>query len=339
MTPLHFVIPVESLWPELAAGRPEDIGPDVLKTRTTGSLNGWVIRTYYELLRRGQGVTTSARLRPEAINVVSPRDFGRRERGISAFVLVPRADGHRPMLANFWLEQSDAVPPGPRCTPIPYWPQADIRSRAAERGGRVEIVSFKGRITNLDPAFRDEAFQGGLAALGARLELDAFSGLLGAHQWNDYTATDVILAVRNLTLADALHKPPSKLINAWFGEVPAILGPEPAFRALRRSDLDYIEVRSPAEALEALNCLQRNPDLYRRMVENGRARRVEFTEDAVAARWIALVEGRIGDEFRRWQRRPFVLRAVSVVAGMLAEPVSKAIYRHRIQNGPRILAP
>lgn len=302
-----------------------------------GSLNGWVVRSYYELLRRGHGVTTSGHLREDAINVVSPRDFGRRQRGFRAFVLVPRADGHRPMLANFFLEQSPAVAPGGWWDAISYWPQADIRPRDAGRGARVEVLAFKGRVTNLDPPFRDAAFQAALGQRGARLEMDAFSGLLGSHQWNDYGQTDVILAVRNMTRADALHKPPSKLTNAWFGEVPAILGPEPAFRALRRSDLDYLEVRSPAEALAAVDFLKAHPDHYLRMVENGRARRVAFTDDAVAAQWVDLVEGRIGEAFARWQRCPAALRALRIAPGMLLEPLSKAIYRRGIQGGRRIL--
>lgn len=335
---LHFVIPQAALWPELAAGRPEDIGPEALKVHTVGSLNGWVVRSYYELLRRGHKVTQSDQLRLDAINVVSPRDFGRRQRGWQAFVLVPRADGHRPMLANFFLEQNTGLAPGGRSDVVSYWPQADIRPRRPERGARVEVLAFKGRVTNLDLPFRDEAFQGALAARGARLEMDAFSGLLGGHQWNDYSETDVILAVRNMTRADALHKPPSKLTNAWFGEVPAILGPEPAFRALRRSELDYLEVRSPAEALAALDHLRAHPDHYRRMVENGRARREAFTADAVVAQWLALVEGRIGAAFARWQRLPSWMRAGLVLPGMLVEPVSKAIYRRRIEDGRRILS-
>ena len=37
-------------------------------------------------------------------------------------------------------------------------------------------------------------------------------------------------------------KPPSKLFNSWLAGVPAVLGHESAYRAERRSDLDYIEV-------------------------------------------------------------------------------------------------
>lgn len=89
--PVHFVAPFETIWPELRAGRPEDIDATAVARYTVGGLNGWVIRTYFHMLQRGLDVTMSARPDPTRINVVSPRDFGRRQRGIQPFILVPRA--------------------------------------------------------------------------------------------------------------------------------------------------------------------------------------------------------------------------------------------------------
>jgi len=86
-------------------------------------------------------------------------------------------------------------------------------------------------------------------------------------------------------------KPPSKLINSWAAGCPALVGPEQAFAALRRSPLDYFEVNSPHDVLAALKRLNAEPELYRAMIANGTARTRDFTADAVARRWEELFAG------------------------------------------------
>ena len=106
--------------------------------------------------------------------------------------------------------------------------------------------------------------------------------------WNDYSTTDIFLAVRDMTEGDALVKPPTKLVNAWMAGVPALLGPEPSFLRLKRCDLDFIEVRTPTEAFAAIRRLKDNPELYRQMVVNGRVRARDFTVDQIARRWVEI---------------------------------------------------
>jgi hypothetical protein len=84
-------------------------------------------------------------------------------------------------------------------------------------------------------------------------------------------------------------KPATKLVNAWQAGVPALLGPEQAFQELRRSELDYLEVASVAEAREAVLQLRRDPGLYRAMVENGLRRGEEFAPEALVPRWAGLL--------------------------------------------------
>jgi hypothetical protein len=80
-------------------------------------------------------------------------------------------------------------------------------------------------------------------------------------------------------------KPASKLTNAWAAGVPAILSPELPYRELRRSSLDYLEARSGAEALEAIDRLVSDPALYSAMVANGLERAREFHSDCLTGRW------------------------------------------------------
>ena len=106
-----------------------------------------------------------------------------------------------------------------------------------------------------------------------------------AIDWPDFREADLILAVRPGGRHRATNKPASKLVNAWLAGVPALLGPEVAYRDLRRSELDYFEVASVGEALAAVDRLLGDPDLYSAMVENGRARSVDFTAEAIVPRW------------------------------------------------------
>lgn len=337
--PVRFILTKpDALWPELRGRTDGRLAPEVLAKRCAGLENNWVIRTYLHLHEAGyQNVDIGVDFRADAINIPSATDFGIKKRMNDHFIVIPRADTAYPCMANFFIAQNDVVPPSRTHDNIQHWPQAGILVREHDKRNGVTQASFKGRTINLDPAFRSEAFVSSLAQLGVAYQQDSFDGVLGVHSWWDYRETDVVIAVRNLTIRDANNKPASKLINAWFGEAPAILGPEPAFRAIRQSDLDYIEVRSPNEALEAVRLLQNDADRYWAMIENGRRRRGAFTEEAITARWVALLNGRIAAAFEAWQARRSLSRAVSIGIGMVGHKAAKRYHRYYIRNGRRLL--
>ena len=154
---------------------------------------------------------------------------------------------------------------------IQHWPQPGLLSRLPGRGDRVERIVFKGADYNLWEPFAGAEFRQALAMLGVEFRIDSWPEDRRQCRWHDYQDTDLVLAVRNLTEMDYYIKPASKLINAWHAGTPALLGPEPAFQALRRSELDYVEIRTPEEAVQAVRRLKEDPKLYRTMVENGRS--------------------------------------------------------------------
>jgi len=116
-------------------------------------------------------------------------------------------------------------------------------------------------------------------------------------------------------------KPASKLYNAWRAGVPALLGPEPAFRELRCDPLDYFEVRSVPDVLTAIDRLRADPTLYRRMVDHGRARAVEFSPEAVLAQWADLLWRRVPELSidRPWRSFPPWIRPALRKAGQILE--------------------
>lgn len=332
--PVHFVAPKGGTWPELVADPDARLDDATLADRARRSSDTWVMQTYYRFRQGGASVTLSESPRPHVINVAAPREFGRRNRSAEHFIVIPRADAHRPMLADFVVEQNTGIPDGKARSSVPHWPQPGIVPRASDRTG-ICMASFKGRVLNMAPALRDQAFVRALAEVG--VTYDAGVDEDANADWRDYKAVDVVIAVRNLTWRDALHKPASKLVNAWFAGVPAILGPEPAFRAIGRPGTDYFEVSAPTEALRIIQRLQEEPDLYRSIVEAGRVRAQAFTPERILQRWIEMFQTRIEPAFERWQRLgPAALHA-RWAAMMLAEPVSKRIHFYNIHHGRRLL--
>ena len=82
--------------------------------------------------------------------------------------------------------------------------------------------------------------------------------------------------------------------------VPAILGCESAYQAERQSDLDYIEVNSVHEALNALKQLRDNKQLRQSMVKNGRKRAESTTPEQLFQRWRKFLIDVAIPEYDRW---------------------------------------
>ena len=99
-----------------------------------------------------------------------------------------------------------------------------------------------------------------------------------------------MLAVRPASADLHLRKPATKLCNAWLAGVPAMLGPESAYRSLRRDELDFIEVSTRAEAEAAVLRLLREPARYASMRQRARERAAECTVERVTGRWLQVLQ-------------------------------------------------
>ncbi|HVR99524.1 MAG TPA: glycosyltransferase, partial [Thermoanaerobaculia bacterium] len=221
-----------------------------------------------------------------------------------------RADNREPLIADFEVLQNGRFADGRRRFYMPHWPQPGLIPRDPARGTNLARLVYKGFDRNLHPAFRSAEWRRFLAGRGIEWVTDsmAFAGRATdkmAVEWPDFRQVDAVLAVRPDERSQRTAKPATKLLNAWLAGVPALLGPEYAFRELRRSELDYLEVGSLAEAEEAVRRLQADPGLYRAMVENGRARGAEYTVEATVRRWAELLYETIPARAARrsWTRR------------------------------------
>jgi hypothetical protein len=167
---------------------------------------------------------------------------------------------------------------------VPHWPQPGLIPRHPERSDRFKNIAFFGLEENLVTELRQPVWQKQLDSLGLRWCVVSDFKL-----WNNYSEVDAVLAVRSFDRQRYTWKPGTKLYNAWHAGVPAILGYESAFRAERKTDLDYLEVKSVDQAILALKRLRDEPELRQAMVQNGQVRAQETSIEQLTVQWTSFL--------------------------------------------------
>ncbi len=284
-----------------------------------GSVRTWVWRTYFHLRKAGVPCRLSEVLPEEGIVVVAACTLPLRFKpGKKLFVVECVADTPPRFYSQCQVYQSASqaaaapvVGRFPRVVFMPHWSQPRLVARDEARGGLCVNVDYVGAKGQLAPELAGEDFARRLERAGMKFR--------PRHEvFDDYASTDLVLAARDFSGVEVRHKPGSKLMNAWRAGVPAILGVEGGFRELRRSELDYIEVKSVAECVAACERLRDEAGLRRAMVENGRRRALDFTDERIAERWRVLLQEEIPAWRERWagtcaaERGTFYLRSAAL---------------------------
>jgi hypothetical protein len=291
------------------ASRWADIGrlglPDEFPERVRTGVDVWIICTYLELRARASSLPFQVRIAgefPPGGAVVAHRDDLRLQlRYWNSYVAAVRADRPYIHLTPWQIVQNPVQADG-HAVHIPSWPQPGLVPRDPARRG-VKVLGYFGRSASIPGFFRDPAFLAELARRGIGFHADD-------KNWRDYSGCDVCIALRYSPEIGLATKPYAKLVNAWQAGVPALVGPEPAYRHLRTSELDYIEVSCARDVLAALDRLQADPALHAAMVEHGRRRGEEFSRDAVARRWIDFLAGQFLPAWKQWRPGGFPEAAV-----------------------------
>ncbi|MCS0583394.1 hypothetical protein NX784_17525 [Massilia pinisoli] len=257
----------------------------------------WIGQTYLRLKRAGYDVILSTRA-PSRGTVVAHADHVSKllsERSLLSKLTIVSARADRPSQRNADIEvvQNRHSSDSERAFHIQHWPQPGLIPRDPKRRTTIENVAFKGAAGEMATSFTDGLWELMMARLGVAWRVDAAQWTGNDAQyvtnWNDYSDTDVVVAVRKDMTSSYTKKPASKLINAWLAGVPAVLGREEAYRELRRTELDYIEVTSAADAFRAIETLKNNPQLYDAMVRNGSERAAEVTAKVCTDAWADLL--------------------------------------------------
>lgn len=311
---VFFVNP--ELWPK--KGIPES--PDLTGEGGALGIHCWIIQTYQQLRRAGYECELSSVLPEDGIIVMHRHscDYGgiNVQAGRRRLIVSVAGDYGHYHPANLNVVQNWAQAQWfKRCFFLPHWPQPGLRPRVPSE--RFRNVAYYGERDWLADELQSDKWEDAIRAM----DLEWNPGT--RRSWEDYTEVDAVVAVRRFTARAAYdHKPPSKLINCWLAGVPAILGAESAYRSLRRSELDFIEVHSPRDALDALRELKQDPGLRSAMVENGLRRASDYSVAAVTQRWIYFLNDVAVPCYHHWvslsphkQRLSTYESRLSVVAG------------------------
>ena len=160
---------------------------------------------------------------------------------------------------------------------------------------RRPVYAFHIVCQNIVPEFKDQSWKKRLNSLGLTWHL-----VYQNNRWNDYSYIDAVCAVRSFEYRDYSYKTGSKLYNAWLAGVPAVLGVQASYRAERRSYLDYIEVSSLEESVDALKRLRDDRELRRKMRENATVRAQEFTPKKIIETWKHLLTDIAAPMYKNW---------------------------------------
>lgn len=275
---------IRKKWPELA-GDPKPFVPEARPERIVCGLDCWILLTWARLCAAGcpfEPVLVNKAV-DGAVCVFHWDDASPRMGLHRCFAVVAQADRPAPPLADMVVVQNGLAGETASRRRIPLWKQPGLIPRDPARGTRLETVAYFGS-DQYEPRFvKTDAFRDALRRRGVTFA-NRFQG-----DWHDYGGVDAVLAIRDCPPPVVRTKPASKLVNAWAAGVPAMLGPEPAYRELRSTPLDFLETPSAEAVLEAIDRLHGEPGLYAAMVKNGLRRAEAFTDQRITQQWIDLL--------------------------------------------------
>jgi hypothetical protein len=192
---------------------------------------------------------------------------------------------------------------------IPHWPQPALIGREASREELFKRVAFFGDPKNLAAELLSPTWQERLEK-----ELSLECEIRRANQWHDYSNVDAAIAIRDFSCSRQLHKPATKLYNAWLAGVPFIGGHDSAYRADGRAGIDYLVAQSPEQALEHLRRLKEDPAFRTQLVQNGFESGKNFSRPATLERWKLLIEETLPVLALQWQKKSATQRTCYLFA-------------------------
>ena len=186
---------------------------------------------------------------------------------------------------------------------IPHWPQPNLIPRDPERAERFENVCFFGDDSNLARELSDRRWHRKL-----RDELRLEFVVCGAERWHDYREADCVAAVRGFGRSDYLHKPATKLYNAWLAGVPFIGGMDSAYEADGEPGRNFLRASTPDELFTAIRRLKEDPALRRRLVDEGKIAGRNFTPEAILKRWRDFLGDTVERSATHWRTKGALAR-------------------------------
>lgn len=269
----------------------------------TAAVHCWIYQTWALLTESGIEVSLAQELPTTglvlALSGTLDSSFQSKHHPSDFFLVDIVADGLPHPAAHLHLVQNKAHAHRlPNSHFIPHWSQAGLVPRKKERGTMFERIAFFGDPKNLAKEFFSFSWQQHLEK-----ELALEFQIRRADRWHDYSDIDAVIAIRDFSDARQLHKPATKLYNAWLAGVPFIGGNDSAYQNDGKNGIDYLAAHSPEQVLQYLRKLKEDTTFRSCLVENGNASGKKFSQLATLERWKTLVQETLPTLALRWQKK------------------------------------
>jgi hypothetical protein len=168
---------------------------------------------------------------------------------------------------------------------IAHWNQNDIIKRNSSRGESFKNVCFYGIAPNFPKDLLEPSFREKLKSEGIELKI-----ITDSDQWNDYSETDCVLAIRDFENKPHYNKPFSKIVNSYLAGVPVIAGNESSSLYLKNGlGIGISIVTNPDECFNAIKQVKENylSSLKRIIIDKDKLK--EFQDEAIVLSWDKLL--------------------------------------------------
>ena len=253
----------------------------------------WILQTFSLLKRKRVNCTLGKKPKTGCINIIHGGIPGEIDGNKSFYFVNLVADKARVSWANYEIVQN-RMQEGWRSVYISHWPQPGLIKRKNTRKQIVNVGYLGAEEQNVLKKY----------PVGNDLEKLGFHYVaMERRGWNDYSEIDIALAIREFSSEDMFpHKPPSKLINSWWAEVPLIAGKDSAYSQIGTKGEHYIAVDSYEQMLAAIKMLAQKREYYSEIIQNGIKERKKYSRDMIRTGWCEILDKKIIQDFQRWQK-------------------------------------
>lgn len=254
----------------------------------------WCVLTYVNLANRGNlPVTLSNKYSDELINFAHSDTLIEMPGASSQFIVCIQADyTHRGWTHFHIVQNKNQVAQGSAF--VPLWVHPGLIGRDVART-KVERVAYAGQTFNNNLAGSTDSWKQLVEPHG--IEFVAVAN----NAWHDLRAIDVLVGVRSFDRKPYDKKPPSKLINAWHAQIPFVGGQDSAYKQIGTPGEDYLLVETPEQIVDALIALRNDEVLYAKLVNNGKAKAIHYTDERIAESWETILTGPVLTRYKQWQ--------------------------------------
>jgi len=278
----------------------------------------WLLQTYCLLKNYLSNITLGTEPLKGAINIIHGGSLRRNTPSAGYYFVNARADYRPAYWVNFEIVQNKLQERN-KAKYITHWPQPGLIRRDKNRK-KVENVAFLGAIEQ--NVLTKYPIAEDLRTMG----LNYMSW--DRERWNDFSDIDILVGIRQFGSANIYpDKPPSKLINAWWAEVPLISGTDSAFSQTGIPGEDYQVVYSYNELLDTINKLQNTPDLYTKIIQNGKHKRERYSREKIIDDWIHLFEHEIFPDYFRWQSMNGFKKVYDLTTRLTMRNIQRGMYK------------